>query len=346
MSADPPRLPEPGVGRAWGVPLPETLSPKSVDLLQDDLRAVCGLFSIEPGPTRRDVVVGDVGPRSLGGVETAVVSFEATRVVRDARLARQQPGEHLFLLIQAAGAARITQGERSADLLPGDMYLVDSTLPSDFAYDGASTQISMHLPRREMLGRFGAICAGGQRIRRDDPLLEAMRAVVTKMASEPEAANSVLGEAFLGLLGAYFQCLSTQVSLRERAEKAVLSRALRLIDRHAPDPEFGPVALAERLNVSERTLQRHFRTLGETASRRILAARLRTAHARLVGARARPASASIAAIAMESGFNDLSYFYREFRTRYGVPPGAISRAVSEDSNPIGGLVQDPPLLNG
>ena len=127
-----------------------------------------------------------------------------------------------------------------------------------------------------------------------------------------------LGEAFLGLLGAYFHCLESQASTVERTANAVLSRALALIAR---DPDFGLAALAERLNVSGRTLRRHFRAIGETASRRFLTARLQIARARLIDARAASGAAHVGTLAFESGFNDLSYFYRAFRTKYGVPPG-------------------------
>lgn len=130
-----------------------------------------------------------------------------------------------------------------------------------------------------------------------------------------------LGEAFLGVLGAYFHCLEAQASTVERTANAVLSRALALIDRYARDPDFGLAALAERLNVSGRTLRRHFRAIGETASRRFLTARLQIARARLIDARAASGAAHVGTLAFESGFNDLSYFYREFRTKYGVPPG-------------------------
>lgn len=314
--------------------VPPAYAARPVETLEGELRAVCGLFAIEPRRRARGLVAGAVGRRRLGGFDTAMVALDAEKVVRDRSLVRQEPGEHLFLLLQQSGRSRVVQGETEAELGPGDMYLVDSVRPSVFVYDGASTQISLHLPRAEMLHRFGNGCSGGVQIARDDPLLAAMHAVVAKMATGQADASARLGEAFLGLLGAYFHCLEAQVSLAGRAANAVLSRALALIDRHARDPDFGPAALAAELNVSERTLQRHFQSLGETASRRILDARLAAAHARL---RDGAGAASVASVAYDCGFNDLSYFYREFRAKYGAPPGALSRApmAAESSPPVG-----------
>ena len=33
----------------------------------------------------------------------------------------------------------------------------------------------------------------------------------------------------------------------------------------------------------------------------------------------------VTAVAFDCGFNDLSYFYREFRKKYGTTPGAVAR---------------------
>jgi AraC-like DNA-binding protein len=71
-------------------------------------------------------------------------------------------------------------------------------------------------------------------------------------------------------------------------------------------------------------LQRHFRPLGETPGHRLLNRRLELAHARLTARREQP-SEGVTAVAFDCGFNDLSYFYREFRKKYGATPGAVAR---------------------
>ncbi|MGZ9722121.1 helix-turn-helix domain-containing protein [Rhizobium miluonense] len=293
--------------------------PLPVEILQADLRKVCGAFDLEP-MGRDGTVAGDVATRRIGFFETAVVGLDARHVSRSVRSIRQDPGEHLFLLIQDEGHCRIEQGEKMAALAAGDMFLVDSTLPSAFVYDGVrSSQVSLHMPREEMLHRFGAECTGGVAISRDDPLWIAMRAVLTKMLAEP-GATTQLGEAFFCLMGAYLQGMRTQE--KARPADTLLSRALVMIDRNCADPGFGPSELARRLNVSERMLQRHFQALGETPGHRLLSRRLELAHAHL-GSHAQGGQ-GIAGIAFDAGFNDLSYFYREFRKKYGITPGAVA----------------------
>ncbi|MFK0165030.1 helix-turn-helix domain-containing protein [Rhizobium sp. NPDC090279] len=294
--------------------------PVSVEVLEAEIRRVCGAFSLEP-TLSSGIVAGDVATRRMGLFETAIVGLDASKhVERGVKAIRQDPGEHFFLLIQDAGRCRVEQNGSVADLEPGDMFLVDAIRPSRFSYGGArSSQVSIHLPRDEMVHRFGEACTGGISISRSDPLWLAMRAVVTKMLDSP-AAQSQLGEAFLCLMGAYLQS-----ARGAGAPETLLSRALALIDRYGADPAFGPRELANRLNVSERMLQRHFQALGETPGHRLLNRRLEIAYGRLCARTAEMAGDGIAAIAYDAGFNDLSYFYREFRKKYGKTPGAAAR---------------------
>ena len=228
----------------------------------------------------------------------------------------------MFLLVQDVGHCQVTQGDEAVWLAAGDMFLVDSVKPSTFVYESDhSTQISLHIPRSEAVHRFGKAGTGGLAISREDPLWLAIRAVTAKMLEEA-AAQMQLGDALLSLIGAYI--FSARGQGGANAAETLLSRALAMIDRHRADPAFGPQSLAFQLNVSERMLQRHFRPLGETPSHRILNRRLELAHGRLTAGRART-SESVTAIAFDCGFNDLSYFYREFRKKYGTTPGAAAR---------------------
>ena len=294
--------------------------PLPVEILEAEIRRVCGSFNLEPmRPT--GVVNGDVTTRRIGPFDTAIVALDASEVARSPRAIRQDPGEYFFLLVQDAGQCRVVQGDHVAELSPGDMFLVDSVKPSSFLYRGdRSNQVSLHIPRDEVMHRFGNACAGGLAISRDDPLWLAMRAVIAKMLME-EGAQAQLGEAFLCLMGAYLH--SARVT--GAAAETLLSRALSMIDRHRADPTFGPRELAVRLNVSERMLQRHFRPLGETPGHRLLNRRLELAHARLSAGKGEQLAEGVTVVAFDCGFNDLSYFYREFRKKYGTTPGSVAR---------------------
>jgi AraC-like DNA-binding protein len=57
----------------------------------------------------------------------------------------------------------------------------------------------------------------------------------------------------------------------------------------------------------------------------LLNRRLELAHARLSARKGEQAAEGVTAVAFDCGFNDLSYFYREFRKKYGTTPGAVAR---------------------
>jgi AraC-like DNA-binding protein len=83
-------------------------------------------------------------------------------------------------------------------------------------------------------------------------------------------------------------------------------------------------AVAARLKLTPRHIQRLFESAGSTFSEFVLRQRLSRAH-RLLTDPARTDS-TIVTIAFESGFGDLSYFNRTFRRHYGATPSEIRGA--------------------
>lgn len=81
-------------------------------------------------------------------------------------------------------------------------------------------------------------------------------------------------------------------------------------------------AVAKAEGVSERAIQKLFSREGRTFSRYVLDRRLERARALIMR---RGQRAAIQQIAYDAGFNDLSYFNRAFRKRYGVRPSDLRR---------------------
>jgi len=294
----------------------------AVEEFRRNVATQCGAHSIEPVDAKADYIFADISFLTMPTVETSIVSLNASSVARDKDLIRSNPGENLFLLIQDQGECLIEQEESRFLARKGDMFLVDSTKPHSFTYGGEfSRQVSMHLPRTEALMRFGKGSTGGLAIHRDDPLYIAMWAVLEKMFKHETDVNPQLMEAFHSLLGAYIQSVENNRGVQMEGQNAVVARALQLIDRHSDDPEFCPSELAVDLGLSPRTLQRHFQQISETPRQRILAMRLRKARARLEQLhRFDSSSRNITSVAYDSGFSDLSYFYRAFHDVFGQRP--------------------------
>ncbi len=91
--------------------------------------------------------------------------------------------------------------------------------------------------------------------------------------------------------------------------------AQALIDNRLGDASFTSAGLPGALGVSARYLQMVFAAVGTTPSRFLIARRLDAAAARL---RRLDRPCSVTDVALECGFNDLSYFSRAFRRRFGL----------------------------
>lgn len=254
-----------------------------------------------------------------------VVSQNVQRIARDELSIRQDPGEYYFLIFQDHGQSLMCQQGVQFRMRPGDFMLIDSTKPSDFIYEGVrSQQISLHLRRDEMPMRFGHTIHAGIGILRQDPLGLAMRAVLAKILEPKNQESSHLKEAFLAVFGSFLlEQGCAGAATRATSNEDLLSVAMRHIAVRFQDPGFNAAALATALNLKPRSLQRLFQRVGATPSRSILDARLNAAQGRL---RARVTSLHtehISSVAYDCGFNDLSFFYREFRKKFGRTPGAV-----------------------
>jgi AraC-like DNA-binding protein len=106
---------------------------------------------------------------------------------------------------------------------------------------------------------------------------------------------------------------------RDRGLRAARIEAIlqAIADGYA-DPAFSVTTVAARLNLSERYVQDLLQSTGAGFSERVIELRLQ--HSASLLARAHLTYRKISEIALSSGFNDLSYFHRCFRRRFGMTP--------------------------
>lgn len=94
-----------------------------------------------------------------------------------------------------------------------------------------------------------------------------------------------------------------------------------LIARQFADPEFGLAEAARQLNLSPRVIAGILAGTGRTFNRTLMDARLAAVADRIASGKER-----IADCALACGFSDISYFNREFRSAFGMPPRAYRAA--------------------
>ncbi len=103
-----------------------------------------------------------------------------------------------------------------------------------------------------------------------------------------------------------------------RSRRARLEQILAGISTHFADPALSVGALADRLGLSARYVQKLLGECGPTFTARVRELRLNQARVLLSD----PANAdmTVSEIALACGFNEVSYFNRCFRRRFGITP--------------------------
>ncbi len=290
---------------------------KQTERFAQNLRGICGSFDVDQDDAP---LQGSAVGQNKSGLDLAIVDQNARAIHRRSHNIKRDPGNHFFLVMQDEGSAGMTQDNCAITLTKGDMYLVDSTRPSSFYYHGKrSRQISLHLPRKETLARFGKRVNGGMHISARDPLAQAMCAILTELLKGENQSHGQVAEAFHSVFGAYLFNRSIGQPGQLSQDRQIINRALSIIQQHFEDPDFAPRDLAELTGVSLRRLQRAFHCLDTSPYRRLQEARLSAASV-LLRETQDWSQTSITDVAFDCGFNDLSTFYRHFKARYGCTP--------------------------
>jgi AraC-like DNA-binding protein len=112
--------------------------------------------------------------------------------------------------------------------------------------------------------------------------------------------------------------------VKEPAPDNRLTRIRALIDARLGDGNFSINDVADAEGITPRAIQKLFSREGTTFSRLVLERRLERAKAVVMASGERM---SIAEVAYQCGFNDLSYFNRSFRSRYQIRPSDLKRQV-------------------
>jgi AraC-like DNA-binding protein len=99
---------------------------------------------------------------------------------------------------------------------------------------------------------------------------------------------------------------------------ARIASVINQINESFADQQFSTRVVAEKLGLSVRYVQDLLQGSGLSITDRIMELRLEKARSMLTGDR--QCSLKISEVAAACGFNELSYFHRSFRRRFGASP--------------------------
>jgi AraC-like DNA-binding protein len=148
-----------------------------------------------------------------------------------------------------------------------------------------------------------------------------MRALLAKLCADGAGDQSHVVEAFYSVFGALLTERAQQANQIANPDRLIVQRALTIIADRFSDPDFTTQHLAELTGISLRRMQRAFQVIDETPHERLQSYRIAAAHMMLRNAQTKALKTTITAIAYDSGFSDLSTFYRLYRKVHGHAPG-------------------------
>ncbi|MFE1440995.1 helix-turn-helix domain-containing protein [Streptomyces sp. NPDC058739] len=266
---------------------------------------------------------------TLGEVQVAEMAFPDLEVVRTAKAIRRFDPEVYQINCQFKGTGRVAHNGRHSRFAPGDLVIVDSTLPYEAMHTGGPDadyvcvvvtvpRALLPLPPRTLRQVLAVPIPVGRGL--GGALYRWLADLAAHAEEFTEADAATLGGVTTDLLTSVLgRALDAEDTMSpESRRRALHARALDYIDRNLGDPALSPAGVAAAHRISVRHLHQLFAEEGATPAAWIRQRRLEHCRRDLAdpGLRSRP----IAALAARWGFQDPAAFSRQFRRAYGVSP--------------------------
>jgi AraC-like DNA-binding protein len=272
----------------------------------------------------------DMTLRALPGLRMLACSGSPWRMRRGQDMIAK--GDDGFgLVINLAGAFAVGHRGREVVTNPGDAVAITNGDPATLTYVAAHTQhIGVVVPRSALAPLVTDIeDTAGHLIPRNTEALRVLTSYLRVVQGEltldtPElryAAVTHIHDLIALVLGATRD--AADVARARGVRAARVREVLEQIKCGFAEPSFSPAVVAARLRLSPRYVQDLLQETGVTFTERVLELRLQKARQMLT----RPAGgrATIGEIAYACGFNELAYFTRCFRRRFGASPSQFRR---------------------
>jgi AraC-like DNA-binding protein len=291
------------------------------------------LVSQSDGPYRGLVDLDVTGPAIFGRVCGSAADFMRTPAVA------RQCERGVWLLLARDGRMGVGQGDVASTLNPGEGFVFDAERPHEGhclgQRDAGPSEANQSdtwviQVRDEVIQPLRAYGAHRQLLNHATksyaPLLIAMLETHFRCADPADAQASEAFGRYLADIVA-LQLGANRDGGDEAAKRGLMAARRQLvlekIQARAADPAFNANVVAGELGVSRRYVNLLLEQTGRTFSEHVLDRRLLIAYQLLLAQPDR--SRTIASLALEAGFSDLSYFNRAFRRRFGDTPGRFRK---------------------
>jgi AraC family transcriptional regulator, positive regulator of tynA and feaB len=270
---------------------------------------------------------GELATWKAADIFFANVSGDGQFVFRDPEAITNNDQAVYFLNFQRRGNAVIEQTGNTAALNPGSFALIDAMQPFRMQVSDNFDQLSIKIPHALLKQHIAqpslalALALGSENIR-GRLAMKALNALADEGDLPTDRFSSVAVDHALQLIALALGHREGTVTQRRKTHKtlhALRTKAIELMQLELDNVDFSPINVALQLGVSVRYLQAAFTESNTSIRDWVLEQRLNRCRADLISPTR--AFTTISNIAYSHGFNDLSYFNRAFKIRYGCTPG-------------------------
>jgi AraC-like DNA-binding protein len=232
-----------------------------------------------------------------------------------------------FINLQLDGLGRTTQRGHEQITGAGDLAIADTTEPFEInncrSFRLFCFAVPRHLLPAALFDRPRLKLSATESGRALSRTLAGYADLCLSAPAAPQLASAI-GAHVVDLI-AHAPDMLTELPAERVKAPVLLSMMCGHIDRHFGDAELGAAALAAQFRCSERYVHRLFATTGRSVGEHVTEKRLTAATRDLLD----PACGrkSIAEIAFEAGFRDISHFNRLFKRFNGLAPREFRRTM-------------------
>lgn len=267
---------------------------------------------------------GHINLGRLDKIRLTSIGGSSLDVSRTRRHIAYAVDNYYLIKFQMEGKSRIQHCGREALLRPGDFAVCSSSDPYELSFSEPYSQVVLSIPQSQLddlAPDVGNVL--GHAMKSEDPVNGMLSQFVLSIAQRYEQLpTNLLRRMEANVLDLLLTTLeahhSPALKKTETTQQDHILRIKRFISLHLQDIRLGPESIAKAEGIGTRYLHMLFKKEGLSVSRYIQLKRLE-ASARLLSD---PATAKVSTmdIAFQVGFNDVSHFYRCFKSKFGVTP--------------------------
>ena len=251
------------------------------------------------------------------------------RLLRTAKLARQDGMPVIALSVQQRADGRIEQRGRQHVVAPGELVVVDLSAPYDFSWSGHGAAGCLQIPYDQLGLPLDVVRQAAAEVA-TSPLYRMVTEHIAQLSRDPAAvaedvASAAVATASIDLARALLvSAAGSGRHARQVFAETLLTRIRTFTRLRLADPGLTPAAIAAAHNISLRQLYKLCADAQFSLEQWIIDERLQRVRHELTRPDRR--HLPVATVALGWGFRDPTHFARRFKARYGMTPSQWRRS--------------------